>query len=152
MEIIDPVKTVMPPPPPPAGTVPGRSAEFCMQSPQHYPGESLMKKQRVSGEDDASSTPSNRSSVTASRNLEESVVHDDPVTLWQECINQVQKELETSGREWLRQWSQLHKEEMAAMARIRELYKSAQDMNTGFHHQLDSLHNTVVDVVSSFKK
>lgn len=54
-----------------------------MQPPQHYQGDSIVKKQRVSGEEDPPAIPSNRNMLTAPRNAEESMAHADPVTLWQ---------------------------------------------------------------------
>ncbi|KAK4325449.1 hypothetical protein Pmani_003976 [Petrolisthes manimaculis] len=73
-------------------------------------------------------------------------------TIWQDCLKQMMKELETSGQTWAVQLRKLHEEETAALATIHDLNKNAQEMNICFHQQLDSLHNTVVDVVSYFKK
>ncbi|KAK3889643.1 hypothetical protein Pcinc_006361 [Petrolisthes cinctipes] len=73
-------------------------------------------------------------------------------TIWQDCSEQMMKELETAGQTWAVELRKLHEEETAALATIHDLHKNAQKMNICFHQQLDSLHNTVVDVVSYFKK
>nr|XP_045616890.1 uncharacterized protein LOC123769721 [Procambarus clarkii] len=173
MEHLEGVSATMPPPQSP-GLTHTRTPELSMQHHQvqdllHHASEMTGKKQRVLEENEVSANmqvvngkkqcmsdesdgPASKTLVTTAMKSEDYKTHSNPVTIWKECNEQLLKVLETSSNEWLSHWRELHEEDKAAMAHIRALYSVARDMNVNFHQQLDSLHNTVVDVVSSFKK
>ncbi|KAK8731305.1 hypothetical protein OTU49_007534 [Cherax quadricarinatus] len=150
MESLREVKPAMPPPQSP-GIVLKRLTDVTMQQhhtkEQQHATEISVKKQRLSEESDEANQKL-MASIINSDNLKTS---SDPVVIWKDFSDQSKNELETSIEECMSHLCQLHEEEKTVMARIQELYTIAQDMNTTFHQQLDSLHNTVVDVVSSFK-